>query len=163
MTDTSVETVVIVYDKIDNRILLGMKKTGFGSGKWNGFGGKFDPSKDKNIKDTARRELMEETGGINGIIPLLMGIITFRFPENPDEKVHEVHFFRIDTFMGEAKETEEMRPKWFPLKDIPYNQMWADDAYWMPLLLKNKKFKGEMSFSKSGEILSGSLKVVESL
>jgi 8-oxo-dGTP diphosphatase/8-oxo-dGTP diphosphatase/2-hydroxy-dATP diphosphatase len=40
-----------------------MKKRGFGIGKWNGVGGKFDFKKrDKNIVDTAVRETEEEIG-----------------------------------------------------------------------------------------------------
>lgn len=35
------------------RVLLGMKKRGFGAGKWNGFGGKVQPG--ETIEDGARR------------------------------------------------------------------------------------------------------------
>ena len=161
--EISAETVAIVYDRINDKILLGMKKQGFGKGKWNGLGGKYDSLQDRNLKETCQRELREETSGFEGIIPVEMGVISFRFPENPNEKIHEVHFFRIDTFMGEIRETNEMLPKWFSIKEIPYNQMWIDDSYWLPLLLKGRKFIGEIDFAASGEILRNTLKVVESL
>jgi 8-oxo-dGTP diphosphatase/2-hydroxy-dATP diphosphatase len=161
--EVSLETVSIIYDKINDRVLLGMKKRGFGNGKWNGLGGKYDSSKDKNLKDTARRELKEETNGMEGLIVDEMGVIIFRFPDDPAEKIHEVHFFRIDTYIGDAKETEEMHPRWFPIKQIPYDQMWPDDFYWMPMLLKGKKFKGEIDISGAGGIARGTLKVVERL
>ena len=35
------------------RVLLGMKKRGFGAGRWNGFGGKVH--EDETIEDGARR------------------------------------------------------------------------------------------------------------
>ena len=38
-----------------NEILLGLKKRGFGEGKWNGFGGKVNPT--ETITDAAIRYL----------------------------------------------------------------------------------------------------------
>ena len=43
-----------------DEILLGMKKRGFGKGRWNGFGGKLMPG--ESIEDAARREVLEEIG-----------------------------------------------------------------------------------------------------
>lgn len=42
------------------KILLGMKKRGFGAGRWNGFGGKVSAA--ETIEDAARREIREEAG-----------------------------------------------------------------------------------------------------
>ena len=40
----------------NDKILLAMKKRGFGAGKWNAVGGKIDPNKgDKDISDTANK------------------------------------------------------------------------------------------------------------
>ena len=41
MTGRKVLTLAFIRD--GERLLLGMKKRGFGAGKWNGFGGKVDP------------------------------------------------------------------------------------------------------------------------
>ena len=41
MTARKVLTLAFIRDV--ERLLLGMKKRGFGAGKWNGFGGKVDP------------------------------------------------------------------------------------------------------------------------
>jgi len=38
-------------------------------------------------------------------------------------------------------------PQWFWIKDIPYDEMWADDIHWYPLLLKGCKFKASFSFA----------------
>ncbi len=43
-----------------NEILLGMKKRGFGVGKYNGFGGKVISG--ETIEETTIRELREESG-----------------------------------------------------------------------------------------------------
>ncbi len=42
-------------DRDRDRVLLGMKKRGFGAGKWNGFGGKVDPG--ETIVEAAARWL----------------------------------------------------------------------------------------------------------
>ena len=50
-----------------------------------------------------------------------------------------------------------MRPEWFStsedapipgLAPIPYSQMWADDVFWMPMLLASKPFIGRADFTK---------------
>lgn len=41
-------------------VLLGLKKRGFGTGKWNGFGGKVEAN--ENIRQAAVREMKEEAG-----------------------------------------------------------------------------------------------------
>ena len=42
----------------DGKMLLGMKKRGFGMGNWNGFGGKVQEG--ETIEDATKRELLEE-------------------------------------------------------------------------------------------------------
>ena len=46
-------TLVLVRDVPQRRILLGMKKRGFGAGKWNGFGGKLEPG--ESVQEAAKR------------------------------------------------------------------------------------------------------------
>jgi 8-oxo-dGTP diphosphatase len=56
---------------------------------------------------------------------------------------------RIDpgeTSEGEAVETEEAVPLWTPVDAIPYDEMWADDRIWVPLLLAGKRFSGRFLF-----------------
>jgi hypothetical protein len=42
----------------------------------------------------------------------------------------------------EAQETEEAVPLWCPLDEIPYDQMWADDVYWIPFMLRKREVLG---------------------
>ena len=51
--------MVGVLCQCDVSVLLGMKKRGFGVGKWNGFGGKVENGKTV-VFDGAMRELQEE-------------------------------------------------------------------------------------------------------
>ena len=53
-------TLVLLRDKLSGDVLLGMKKRGFGVGKWNGFGGKVQEG--ETIRECARRETQEECG-----------------------------------------------------------------------------------------------------
>jgi 8-oxo-dGTP pyrophosphatase MutT (NUDIX family) len=61
-----------------------MKKRGFGMGRWNGAGGKFDPEKgDKNILEAAIRETKEEIG-VEIKNPEKVGLFHFQFAEKPE-------------------------------------------------------------------------------
>ncbi|MFZ3054514.1 MAG: NUDIX domain-containing protein [Minisyncoccales bacterium] len=139
----------------DGEVLLGMKKRGFGEGRWNGFGGKVE--KGETIAEGAKREMLEESG-------LLIeemeerGWIDFHFMDTG--KLMEVHIFDVLKYTGEPVETEEMRPQWFKLDQIPFENMWADDPYWFPLFLKKNKFRGRIIFKDNDEILSHELNVL---
>lgn len=62
-------------------VLLGMKKRGFGQGKWNGFGGKVEPG--ETVEAAALREL-EEEACLTAAGAELRGKITFTFLTIPD-------------------------------------------------------------------------------
>ena len=137
------ETVSIVYQP--PRILLGMKRERFGRGKYNGFGGGIEPG--ETPEETAIRETLEESD-ILLIDPLLYGKILFEFES--DEQDHLVYFFKATKYGGVPKETAEMVPEWFNVNEIPYDKMWPDDKYWLPLLLEGKEFRGNFVFGDKG-------------
>ena len=124
-----------------DKVLLGMKKRGFGQGKWNGFGGKLKEG--EGLVDAMKREVQEEAG-----ISLQefeeQGVLEFEFLGNPE--ILEMHIFKALEFEGEPKETEEMQPRWFSIREIPFDFMWPDDKYWFPLFLEGKRFKGKFLF-----------------
>ncbi len=130
----------------DNKVLLGMKKRGFGAGRWNGFGGKVEEG--ETIEQGARREIAEEVKIEDGTLEK-MGMLDFLFQN--DEKILEVHIFKLTDFTGEPFETEEMKPEWFLFNEIPFSQMWPSDEYWFPLFLQNKLFKGSFLFDKPSD------------
>lgn len=143
-------TLCIIHQH--SKILLGMKKRGHGEGKWNGFGGKVEEG--ETIEEGAIREMKEESGvEIKKMNKL--GILEFEYQDGSGNM--EVHIFYVKEFKGSPIESEEMRPKWFDINEIPYNQMWSDDKYWLPIFLDKKKFKGKFFFNKSNEIISYSL------
>lgn len=139
----------LVFVLKNEKILLGMKKRGFGKGKWNGFGGKVE--KDETIEQTAIREMQEESG-LRVFDLQKIGILDFEFIDEPSWN-QQVHFFITQKYQGCLKESEEMLPDWFDFSQIPLAEMWPDDEFWMPLLLAGKKFRGKFLFGKNNLIL----------
>ena len=64
-------------------------------------------------------------------------------------------------FKGKPTESEEMLPKWFNVDEIPIEEMWPDDRYWMPLFLEGKKFRGRFLFGEGDSVLEKNLEIVE--
>ncbi|KAF7326372.1 7,8-dihydro-8-oxoguanine triphosphatase [Mycena venus] len=147
----------------DDKILLGYKKRGLGihksesshysplaatrlivSPRYNGFGGKVEPN--ESTLDAALRELKEEAG----ITAPLTHAGTLLFVV-PGEKWAHIDIFRAEEYTGVVTESDEMRPKWFDTTDIPFDQMWDEDRYWLPLLLSKQSFSGRADFEREGE------------
>ncbi|MFA5773342.1 MAG: 8-oxo-dGTP diphosphatase [Candidatus Paceibacterota bacterium] len=132
-------TLCIIHQNF--KVLLGMKKRGFGVGRWNGFGGKL--GQEETIEEAVIRELKEEAC-LEAQEMTKRGILNFEFEDHSSSL--EVHIYSIDKFDGTPEETEEMNPRWFSVDEIPYDSMWPDDIFWLPLLLDGKKFKGTFLF-----------------
>lgn len=148
--DKKILTLCIIHQH--PKILLGMKKRGHGEGKWNGFGGKVEEG--ETIEEAARRETREESGiKVEEINKL--GIVEFCYQDGSGNM--EVHIFRAEEFKESPVESEEMKPKWFRVDEIPYDQMWPDDKYWLPMFLDGKRFKGKFLFNEANEIINHSL------
>jgi 8-oxo-dGTP diphosphatase/2-hydroxy-dATP diphosphatase len=154
VSNKKVLTLVLVLK--GNKILLGMKKRGFGSGKWNGFGGKVENG--ESLEEGARRELFEESG-LKALKLEEVGFNEFSWVNNKNP-IMEVAIFKTDSFIGDPVETEEMSPKWFDIDNVPFKNMWVDDIYWFPLFISGKKFKGKFLFDENDKILNYSLKEV---
>ncbi len=131
-------TVVFIID--GDRVLLIRNKRGLGQGKINGPGGRLDPG--ETALACAIREVEEEVGS-SPIDPRLHGVLDFQFTFG---LALRVHVFRADRYRGTPVETDEAVPLWVPLDGIPYDQMWADDRFWLPLLLERRHFSGRFLF-----------------
>lgn len=132
-------TLCIIHQH--GKVLLGMKKRGFGAGRWNGFGGKIEAG--ESIEEAAKREVLEEAG-LDVRDFEKMGIVNFEFRDGTRDV--EVHIFRSNDFEGRIIETEEMRPEWFNADRLPLTNMWPADIYWLPILLEGKKFEGKFIY-----------------
>lgn len=143
----------------EDRILLGMKKRGFGAGRWNGFGGKVEVG--ESIEAAAKRETKEESG-IEISEMQEVGIHEFEFASDRGA-ILEVHVFRVDKWQGEPRETEEMRPQWYTTDAIPYDEMWPDDIHWIPVFLTGKKFRTKFLFGAGDSVLENHVEEVATL
>ncbi|MCK4647615.1 8-oxo-dGTP diphosphatase [Candidatus Pacearchaeota archaeon] len=150
------ECVSILYKR--PWVLLGLKKEGFGKGKYNGFGGGIE--KGETLEEAAIRETYEEAGITIKNLER-MGQIRFYFQGK--EQDHLVNFFLASDFSGVAKETKEMKPEWFRRDKLPYYRMWEDDRYWLPLLLEGKYFTGKFNFNKKNLISKLKLNILDKL
>ncbi|MBI2112399.1 8-oxo-dGTP diphosphatase [Candidatus Woesearchaeota archaeon] len=133
----------------ENKILLGLKKRGFGEGKYNGFGGKV--MNGESIIDAAIRELQEESGLI-GMRLENVGELSFHFPHKSDWN-QIVYLFVVHEYSGRLEESEEMKPVWFSLNNIPFEKMWDDDQYWLPAILEGKKIQGKFTFKEDNKTI----------
>lgn len=135
-----VERATLLFVRKNGKLLLIHKKRGLGAGKINGPGGRLDPG--ETPRQAAIREVQEELcvtpTGIRKA-----GELMFQFTNG-----HSIHgyVFTATGLQGKPKETVEATPIWISEKDIPYQNMWADDRIWIPLMLAGKKFTGRFLF-----------------
>jgi len=139
----SLET--LVYLLRNGKVLLIYKKRGLGAGLYNGVGGKVE--KGEEIEEAAIRECIEEIG-VRPKVMEWMGVLEFH---NNNELYGFVHVFISKDFEGEPRETDEAEPIWFHINEIPYDKMWEDDKYWLPLVLSGKKIYGRFWFINDWE------------
>jgi 8-oxo-dGTP diphosphatase len=114
-------------------VLLGLKKSGFGAGKWVGLGGHIEEG--EKPAGAAVREVFEESGLIVPADSLAhMASILFRFPARPAwDQTAEV--FVTSVYQGDPVESDEVVPRWFAEGAVPLGLMWDDAKYWLPRVL----------------------------
>ena len=117
----------------NGRLLLGYKKRGFAVGVLNGPGGKVEDN--ESSVECVIRETKEEMG-IQLKDPQLMGVVEF-FSDSVRDWV--VFVFSANDFDGSVVESDEVKPKWVDVDEIPYDEMWSDDRFWLPYILKGKR------------------------
>lgn len=145
-------TLLFPIEKMGDKVVkicLGMKKMGFGTGKWNGAGGKVEAG--ETVEAAAIRETKEEFG-LEAVSVKKMGVLEFRFANNPAWD-QEVHIYCSEEWKGELRESDEMAPKWFAVENIPYENMWSDDIYWLPRVLKGEVIQASFVFGEGDAIL----------
>ena len=143
-----VQDATLCLPVVDGRVLLIRKKRGVGAGLYNGPGGKIEPG--ETPREAVVREVREEVG--LSVAPEKCGELAFTFGGDP---FMFVHVYRADEYDGTPRETEEAVPRWYPVDDLPYDEMWPDDRYWFPLMLDGRPFRGTFHFTDDGEEMDG--------
>lgn len=151
-----VETTLLLLRE-GNRILLATKKRGFGEGKFNGIGGKLKDG--ESPEEAMIRESKEEID----VLPTKyekMAVLDFIEYYKGEKENVIMHLYVATEWDGEPKESEEMCPMWFDVEDIPYDRMFVDDSYWLPFVLKGKKFNAFFEFDEDWNLLSKSIEEI---
>jgi 8-oxo-dGTP diphosphatase len=127
-------------------VLLGFKKSGFGTGRWVGLGGHIEPG--EKPADAAAREVAEESSLVVSPDGLEhRASIEFRFPWRPSwDQTAEVYV--TTSFEGEPAESDEIAPRWFAEDDLPLRQMWDDARYWLPRVLAGQHVAVTITFAR---------------
>jgi 8-oxo-dGTP diphosphatase len=130
----------LCFIRSGDQLLLIRKKRGLGAGKINAPGGKLEPG--ETALESAVRETQEELG-VTPLDAVQQGSLHFQFSDG--YSLHCAVFLAL-RFEGEARETAEAAPLWTAIDQIPYDEMWADDRHWLPLLIRGEKFAGYFEF-----------------
>jgi 8-oxo-dGTP diphosphatase len=134
------------------QVLLGRKKTGFGTGKIVALGGHVEPG--ESAAEAAAREVKEESG-----IRVAPGSlrraahVTFLFPAHPSWDM-DVEIFTAADWAGEPSESEEITPGWFPVAALPFADMWLDAPHWLPRVLAGERLRAVFSYGADNETVA---------
>jgi len=157
----NIKVCTLLFLRKDDQILLAMKKRGFGANRFNGVGGKLDPG--ETIEQALVRECQEE---IEVTPKKYQKVAEHDFIGKNDDSSNwnmYVHAYLCYEWEGEPTETEEMKPEWFKLSEIPYENMWQDDEYWLPQVLEGRKVFCKFTFDENDNMLTHDVKEVKTL
>ena len=139
-TAVDIATLLFVFRQRD--VLLIRKRRGLGAGKINAPGGRVEEG--ETIEQAAVREVVEEVG-VTPLEPVYKGENRFQFTDG--YSLH-IHIFTSASFVGEPITTEEAIPLWYPVSAFPFDEMWVDDALWIPLMMRGERFSGRFIFQR---------------
>ena len=136
-------------------VLLGLKKTGVGTGKVVGIGGHVEPG--ESIVAALCREVAEETSiAIQALDLVPAGTVEFVFPAKPAWDMFTTVFL-CRTFDGEPQESSEIAPQWYPVGELPHAQMWADAIHWLPAFLAGEHGHWRVVLNDDNETVASSV------
>jgi 8-oxo-dGTP diphosphatase len=149
LTSTCLCLLTRVGDDGQQHVLLGHKKTGLGAGKIVGLGGHVEPG--ESPAEAAAREVKEEAS--IHVVPEALAeaaYVTFWFPERRQWSMDAWIYTSAD-WSGEAIETEEILPQWFPVTGLPLDRMWDDARYWLPRVLAGERIRAVFTYAADCE------------
>ena len=139
----------------NDEILLALKKRGHGEGKYNGVGGKIKEN------ETPEADVIRENQEEIIVTPTRYEKVGFvEFDEFvKGEKLNLVfHLYVVNEWLGNPSESDEMKPFWFNVNNIPYDKMFDADKYWLPLVLSGKKIDAYFSFDENSDLINKEIK-----
>ena len=131
---------VLIFLIRGKEVLLARKMFHIGAGCWNGYGGGIENGETPIL--AAKRELEEESGVRVrlGDLELAAEIDFHNHPLGQKPFVCRVSVFLAHQWQGEPKETPEMMtPTWFPISELPLENLMLADPHWLPQVLAGEK------------------------
>ncbi len=128
-----------------DEVLLGRKLTGLGAGRVVGPGGKLEG--DETAAEAAAREVLEEVGisvAVGALQPVAR--LSYDFPHRPSWSQASTAFLARE-WAGEPVPSAELDPAWFPVGDLPLDEMWDDARLWLPRALAGGFVSAECAYA----------------
>ncbi|MFJ6003709.1 8-oxo-dGTP diphosphatase [Arthrobacter sp. NPDC092385] len=136
-------------------VLLGLKRTGFGTGRVVALGGKIDGR--ESAGEAAIREVAEEGGIVLAPADLReAGRISWSFPARPEWNM-VAFLFTADAGTTTVVASEEIEPRWYAVDSIPWHEMWQDAPYWLPSLLAGRRIDARILMDRDSEGVAGAV------
>ncbi len=133
------------------KLLLKKATRGISEGKWNAPGGKLEPG--ETPEECAKREVLEETGlRVSGLF--YHGTLTFMM--DGGKTLHtKAHVFSTRNAKGRARSSVEGPVRWCPIGKLPRGQMWEDDDFWVPMVLRSIRFNATFTYDAANRHVVG--------
>jgi hypothetical protein len=64
-----------------------------------------------------------------------------------------VHVFQVAAWEGNPAESIEMKPVWFGVNQLPFEQMWQDAPHWLPRILVGEPIRMRFAFEDDNETI----------
>jgi 8-oxo-dGTP diphosphatase len=133
-------------------VLLGLKKTGFGTGKIVGLGGHVEAG--ETDAEAACREVLEEAAIVVLEEDLRdAGTVEFVFPARPDWNM-STRLFTARRWAGDPAESSEIIPEWFLTSALPLGRMWQDAEHWLPVALNGGVVDAIITLNEDNETVA---------
>jgi len=136
------ELTTLMFVVSDGHIVLMRKKRGLGAGKINGPGGRLEGDESAlacAIRET-REELLIEPRDVTSA-----GELSPPAEDHPRIPCSLPVATRYD---GTPTETDEAIPLVLPVDAIPYDEMWPDNRYWLPMIIAGERVRGYSIFAR---------------
>lgn len=85
-----------------------------------------------------------------------MGTIAFHFIDRP-EWDQDMAIYTLYGVSQSPSESDEMRPEWFEIGEIPYSQMWEADKIWVPRVIRGEEIAYSIRFKADGTLIDSNL------
>jgi 8-oxo-dGTP diphosphatase len=134
------DVATLMFVRAGDEVLLIRKLRGLGAGKINGPGGRLEAGEtplEAAIRETVEEVCVEPDDIVAG------GQLRFQFVDG--YRLHG-HVFVAHSHRGTPTVTDEAVPHWFPVDQLPFDEMWADDRLWLPAVLAGQVVDGRFVF-----------------